>query len=100
MFHARRKTIIEQIHSARLPAMYQWPEYYAERALVAYGPSFRSMYRQAGGLLVKVPEGVKPADIPVEQSTKIELAINLKLARELGLNVPSFLLAAADEVAE
>jgi putative ABC transport system substrate-binding protein len=100
LFHARRYRVIEQIHAARLPAMYQWPEYCAEGALVAYGPRFRSMYRQAGDLLVKVLKGIKPADIPVEQPTKIELAINLKMARELGLNVPSFLLTAADEVVE
>jgi putative tryptophan/tyrosine transport system substrate-binding protein len=100
MFHARRKTIIAQTSVARLPTMYQWPEYCAEGALVAYGPRFQSMYRQAGGMLIKVLKGSKPANIPVEQPTKFELAINLQTARELGLAIPSALLAAADEVVE
>ena len=100
MFHARRKTIIARTSAARLPAMYQWPEYCAEGALVAYGPRFQAMYRQAGGLLIKVLKGIKPTNIPIEQPTKFELALNLKTARELGLTIPSSLLAAADEVVE
>ena len=100
LFHANRKAIIEQIYQARLPAMYQWPEYCAEGALIAYGPRFTLMYRQAARMLVKVMKGAKPADIPVEQPTKFELAINLKAAKELKLTISSSLLAAADEVIE
>jgi putative ABC transport system substrate-binding protein len=100
LFHVNRAAIIERTRLARLPSMYQWPEYCAEGALITYGPSFTSMYRQAAGMLVKVMRGAKPADIPVEQPTKFELAINLKTAKELGLTIPSSLLGSADEVIE
>ncbi|HEV2334394.1 MAG TPA: ABC transporter substrate-binding protein [Stellaceae bacterium] len=100
LFNANRALIIDRIALARLPAVYQWPEYCAAGALVAYGSRITSLYRQAAGLLVKVMTGTKPADIPVEQPTKFELVINLKTARALGLAVPQALLARADEVIE
>jgi putative ABC transport system substrate-binding protein len=78
LFNANRVLIIERIAAARLPAMYQWPEYGAEGALIAYGPRITSMYRQAAQLLVKVMTGIKPGDIPVEQPTRFELMVNLK----------------------
>jgi putative ABC transport system substrate-binding protein len=92
--------IIERIAETRLPAMYQWPEYGAEGALIAYGSRITSMYRQAAHLFVKVITGTKPADIPVEQPTRFELVVNLKTASALGLPIPHTLLALADEVIE
>jgi putative ABC transport system substrate-binding protein len=100
LFNANRALIIDRIAFTRLPAMYQWPEYCADGALVAYGSRLASLYRQAAGLLVKVMTGTKPADIPVEQPTKFELAVNLKTAKALGLTVPQSILARADEVIE
>jgi putative tryptophan/tyrosine transport system substrate-binding protein len=100
LFNAKRALIIEQIAAARLPAMYQWPEYGADGALIAYGSRITSMYRQAAHLLVKVMTGTKPADIPVEQPTRFELVINLKTAAALGLAIPHTVLALADEVIE
>lgn len=100
LFHAHRMLLIELIRQARLPAMYQWPEYCAEGALIGYGPSFTAMYRQAAKLLAKVMRGAPTADMPAEQPTKFELIINLKTAKELNLAVPSALLVSADEVIE
>ena len=64
------------------------------------GPSFSYLYRRAADLVDKILRGVKPAEIPVEQSTKFDLIINLTTAKSLGLSVPPTLLARADEVIE
>jgi ABC-type uncharacterized transport system substrate-binding protein len=98
LFNAHRMGMIAHINEVRLPAMYQWPDYAAIGGLICYGPRFTSFFRQAARLLAKVLNGAKPADIPVEQPTDIELAINLKTAEALGLAVPPLLLARADEV--
>ena len=98
LFNANRTLMIARIAEARLPAMYQWPAYAKEGALICYGPSLTSFYHQAARLLVKVLRGARPADLPVEQPTKIELAINLKAAKALGLTIPPLILARADEV--
>ena len=68
--------------------------------LISYGPDYTDMFRRAAELVDKILRGTKPADIPVEQPTKFDLAVNLKTARKLGLTIPNSLLAAADEVIE
>ena len=85
---------------ARLPTSYAHREYVDAGGLMSYGPNFADLFRRSAELVDKVLRGMKPADIPVEQPTKFELVINLKTAKTLGLDVPSMLLARADEVIE
>ncbi|HEX3536155.1 MAG TPA: ABC transporter substrate-binding protein, partial [Stellaceae bacterium] len=100
LFNVNRATILKRVAEARLPAMYQWPDYGAEGALVCYGPPHDDLHRQVAGVLRKVLSGTSPADIPVEQPTKIDLVLNLKTAKALGLTVPQSILVRADEVIE
>jgi putative ABC transport system substrate-binding protein len=100
LFNRYRAQIIERMAVVRLPAIYQWPEMVEEGGLMAYGPRFVTLYRQQALQVVKVLTGTKPSDIPIEQPTKFELAVNLKTAQTLGLNVPHTVLARADEVIE
>jgi putative tryptophan/tyrosine transport system substrate-binding protein len=100
MFNVNHQEILARIAEAKIPTIYQWPEWVGEGALIAYGPSFAAAYRQLAQQVVKVLRGAKPADIPVEQPTKIELAINLKTAASIGFPVPPALLLRADTVIE
>ncbi len=97
---ANRQIILERTKALRLPAVYQWPEISEEGGLIAYGPRIVQIFRQAGRLLVKVLQGTKPANLPVEQPTKFELVVNLKTAKALDLTIPPNLLAQADKVIE
>ena len=100
LLNAERRLIIERAAVLRLPAIYQWPETVKEGGFAAYGPSFAQMARQNAEQLSKVLAGIKPADLPVQQPTKFDLAINLKTAKALSLTVAPALLARADEVIE
>jgi putative ABC transport system substrate-binding protein len=85
---------------ARLPTMHGTRDYVVSGGLMSYGPSLSELFRRAADLVDKILRGAKPAEIPVEQPTRFDLAINLATARALGLTVPASLLATADEVIE
>ena len=95
-----RDLIIALAARHRLPAIYPYPYFSARGGLVSYGPDTIDQYRLAAGYVHRILSGEKPADLPVQGPTKYELAINLKTAKALGLEVPATLLARADEVIE
>jgi putative ABC transport system substrate-binding protein len=100
MLYLNRQVIFSRMAALRLPTIYQWPEMATEGGLMAYGPRFTQLFRQRARMTIKVLRGAKPADIPIEQPTNVELAINLRTAKALALTVPPILLARADEVIE
>jgi putative ABC transport system substrate-binding protein len=99
-FVNRRDQIISSAARGRFPGVYFLREFAESGGLASYGSNLAEAYRQAGIYAGKILTGVKPNDLPVVQPTKFDLVINLKTAKALGLNVPSSLLAIADEVIE
>jgi putative tryptophan/tyrosine transport system substrate-binding protein len=94
------RALFTHVLAQRLPSMHQWPEQAEEGGLIAYGPSFADVFRQRARLVARVLRGAKPAEIPAEQPTKFELAINLKTAKAIGHEVPASLVLRADKVIE
>jgi putative ABC transport system substrate-binding protein len=92
--------IIEFLAKNRLPGMFQSKEPVAAGGLMAYGASLPDLFQRAAGYVHRILEGTKPADLPVELPTKFDLAINLKTAKSLDIEIPPMLLARADEVIE
>jgi putative ABC transport system substrate-binding protein len=99
-FFSARREIVSLAAMHRLPAMYESRDSVDDGGLISYGASISDLTRRAATFVVKVINGAKPADLPIEQPTKFELIINLKTAKALGLEVPPMLLARADEVIE
>jgi ABC-type uncharacterized transport system substrate-binding protein len=97
---ANRSQIILQAERHRLPTMYPYRYMAHEGGLISYGIDTNDLYRRAAIYVDRLLKGTKPAELPVQQPTKFELAINLKTAKTLGLTVPPILLASADEVIE
>jgi putative ABC transport system substrate-binding protein len=96
----QRDLIIALAARHRLAAVYPYRYYVASGGLVSYGPDPIDQYRRAAGYIDRVLKGEEPGDLPVQAPTKYELAVNLKTAKTLGLELPSTLLARADEVIE
>ena len=92
--------IIDFMAKNRLPAMYQLSANVRAGGLMSYGASEPDLFRRAAGYVHKILQGTKPADLPVEQPVKFELAVNLKTAKAIGLTLPPGILALADEVIE
>jgi len=100
IFYTDRRLIAELAAAARLPAVYFLRAQVEDGGLMSYGPDLREGFRRAATYVDKILKGAKPGDLPVEQPTKIELVINLKTAKVLGLEIPPQLLARADDVIE
>jgi len=95
-----RASIIAAAAEQRLPAMYPYRFFTVDGGLMSYGSPVGDVYRRAALYADRILKGAKVAELPVQQPTKYELAINLKTAKTLGLAVPDKLLVAADEVIE
>ena len=100
VFFAQRKLIVERANANRLAAVYPEREFAEAGGLLSYGPNISENFRRAAGYVARILKGEKPAELPVEQPAKFELAINLGTAKALGLQLPATLLARADEVIE
>ena len=97
---AKAGLIIELAGGQKLPTIYPSREFVDTGGLVSYGVSYPDLYFRAAGVIDKIFKGAKPADLPVQQPTKLELVINLKTAKALGLTLPPQIVARADEVIE
>jgi putative ABC transport system substrate-binding protein len=100
VFVEQRRRVAELAMKDRMPSMFSFREHVEAGGLMSYGQNLADGYRRAATYVDRIFKGAKPGDLPVEQSTKLELFINLRTAKALGLTVPDTLLARADEVIE
>ena len=99
-FTSRRQQIVALAANQAVPAIYPWPEFPALGGLMSYGTSLPDAYRQVGIYTAKILKGAKPAELPVQEAVKVELVLNLKTAKSLGITFPLSLLGRADQVIE
>jgi putative tryptophan/tyrosine transport system substrate-binding protein len=99
-FTQRREQVVALATRHAIPSIYQWREFVAVGGLMSYGTSLSDAYQDVIAYTVRIIKGEKPADLPVRQTSKVELVVNLKTAKSLNLNLPLALLGRADEVIE
>ena len=99
-FNSRRDQIVALAARHAIPTIYEFRQFVTAGGFISYGTSLTEGYRQVGVYAGKILKGVSPADLPVQQSVKVELSVNLKTAKALGINVPMSLLGRADEIIE
>jgi putative tryptophan/tyrosine transport system substrate-binding protein len=97
---ANRELIIALAAREGVPAIYPRPVFAESGGLIAYGADLTEQFRQAAGYIDRILKGANPGDLPIQQPTKFDLAINVKTAKALGLNIPQSMLLLADEVIE
>jgi len=100
MFFNERRRLVDLVAKSRLPAVYPWRDFVAAGGLMSYGLNVADLFRRAATYVDRILKGAKASDLPVEQPTKFDLVINLKTAKALGLTIPPWLLARADQVIE
>jgi len=100
LFFFNRQMVMARAKELHLPAIYQWPDLAEQGGLIGYGPRFTDVFRLLGRQLAKILRGTSPADIPIEQPSKFELVINLKIAKEIGVEIPANFVLRADKVIE
>jgi putative ABC transport system substrate-binding protein len=100
LFLSERRRIAALATAARLPTMYGFREHVVDGGLMSYGIDLRESFRRGAIYVDKILKGAKPGDLPLELPTKLELVINLKTAKALGLTIPPSIMVQADEVIE
>src|SRR6185369_5210328 len=100
MFFGERRRLVDLAAKTRLPTVFPWRDGVDAGGLMAYGPNIPDLFRRAATYVDKILKGAKPGDLPVEQPTTYELAVNLKTAKALGLTIPSSMLGRATHVIE
>ena len=98
IFLAEGARISQAVRTARVPAVFPWPNFHEHKVLMSYGPDLPKIARRAAYYVDKILKGAKPSDLPVEQISQVELIIDLRVARELGIKVPQEILFRADRV--
>jgi putative ABC transport system substrate-binding protein len=98
MLIPRGAKIAQAVRAAKIPAIFPWRDYHDYGVVMSYGPNLRDVLRRGAYYVDRLLKGAKPSDLPVEQVSKIELIIDLRAARSMGIRVPQTLLYRADQV--